>query len=904
MIRLLKWLLPALALALLSTAAAQERQPLAETVSTEFAVGDREMLEQIAKYLGGRPPIDGLLTELGFDPARHAPVPPEAFAKWPDLRKVEQAYRAALAEGGEEAGQRALRGLARKIADRTDAIRYERSLKTYFPEPPNTPLQADGALVRFSLPATRAITVAVPEGVRAVVMTLARYVSPVPGGFPSLLAGCCALSDAESYRLLSTAATNEDALVEAIRTSRIPPELKEKLARAIRHVAERNQMFMFERVVTDRVGTQFATTAAISDVETDALARDVAEQALRENGLGDAADRQVVATGTAPEAGLGSATAQAKSAATASADNRETFLARVRESRGGGDAVGSMAANARANGPLNGGGGGISFSTLTGRGSRFGGVVFGNTLQRPDNFRVQHVSWSAAGSDASGRRFGRFNFVADDGRVAFGATLPEDIAYAAVAVVIDGIDGILPPIGEGEGVPLAGVDDHIAWPVFDSHAARPSIKLGRSFTVNPALDGLPLGYSAVLTDAIPFMTTDILARLKDTGASEQEVDWARQWLERKPDWGFYKITDAPLELIVLDHGYVDVRSVPPTAQPEALRTSSLLTMVVLPRESEESNAFGTSFYEIVPALVRAYRPFADLNAFAEAFALVRWAKQDGAQLGPRPSTPSRGEPLHFVVVADDTATLVSPAQLLPQLESTLRQADAYSGELANGAVEATAINAKLTELRRQMIVQFAAARHVHATVARSNEERERMNEVAAGLLERAESMLVKANDMLQAALESGAGFIGRDALDTRNALVRQAREQKDALEKLMEDKWSLMSLDARLHNAPASVKAEAQRLIHEIEQRVADGEEIDPLLRRLVEMLPIDHEVVAALDTKIELADAQYMDARKAEQDLIALPEFKRLQDWLEVQQASFTVVDTVIGYLRFESEF
>lgn len=46
--------------------------------------------------------------------------------------------------------------------------------------------------------------------------------------------------------------------------------------------------------------------------------------------------------------------------------------------------------------------------------------------------------------------------------------------------------------------------------------------------------------------------------------------------------GFYKIIDAPLEVTVQDDGYVDVRSVPPTAQPEELRTTSLLTMAILP----------------------------------------------------------------------------------------------------------------------------------------------------------------------------------------------------------------------------------------------------------------------------------------------------------------------------------
>ena len=157
------------------------------------------------------------------------------------LAQLEQAYRAALAEGGEEAGQRALGSVARRIADRTDAIRYERSLQPYFPEAPNTPLKPDNVRLRFKLPAKAATTVAVSESVRAVILALSRYVSPVPGGIPSLLATCCAMSDAETYRLLGISPSNEEALIEAIKTSPIPPELKEKLARAIRHVAERNR---------------------------------------------------------------------------------------------------------------------------------------------------------------------------------------------------------------------------------------------------------------------------------------------------------------------------------------------------------------------------------------------------------------------------------------------------------------------------------------------------------------------------------------------------------------------------------------------------------------------------------------------------------------------------------------
>lgn len=583
-----------------------------------------------------------------------------------------------------------------------------------------------------------------------------------------------------------------------------------------------------------------------------------------------------------------------------------------------------MAAKAPAVVPSLGGGGGPrvgghSFRRLIGRGGGFGGIVFGNSLRHPDGFRVHHVSWSSAGGDASGRRFGRLTFVADDGRVAFGATLPEDIAYAAVALVLDGVDGILPPIEMGDAAPLAGVAPlSIAWPVFDSNAAQPSVELGTQFAVNPALDGLPLGYSAVLADAIPFMTSNILARLKHAGASKQELDFAREWLDRRDDWGFYKIIDAPLEILVLNDGFVDVRSVPPTAQPEALRTTSLLTMAILSDESEETEQFGTTFYQAVPALVRAYPPFADLNAFAEAFALVRWAKQDGARWGSRPSKPSRGAALHFVVVIGNTTILASPAHVVPQLESILKQADIHGGKLAIGARAAIATSAELTALRRQAIAQALAARRVRATVPRSDAEREKLDEVADGLLERATTLLDEAQDKLQAALQSGADFVKQDMQDRLIALDRQMSEHFEAVSSLRLDWSKLTSYYGRFQNAPASVKSQARHVMQEIQQgnlellekgdtitsdqRAAKIAAINTLRSRLNAMLPVDADAVAVLEKKIDLARRQYEHAQKeyerAQKESDSMPEFKRLHDWFTLQNASTEVTRDVVSRL------
>ena len=122
------------------------------------------------------------------------------------------------------------------------------------------------------------------------------------------------------------------------------------------------------------------------------------------------------------------------------------------------------------------------------------------------------------------------------------ATLPAHIAYAAVVLVLDGVDGVLPPIDPtaDEAAPLVGVANlrsSIPWPWWDTDAARPRIESAEPFALSPALDGLPLGYSAVLADAIPFMTTNILARLKDAGASEQELELASEWLDLDEHWG-------------------------------------------------------------------------------------------------------------------------------------------------------------------------------------------------------------------------------------------------------------------------------------------------------------------------------------------------------------------------------
>ena len=680
----------------------------------------------------------------------------------------------------------------------------------------------------------------------------------------------------------------------------------------------------------------------------DTLSRNIAEEALRDNGMGDAADRLMA------EAAHGGGSSGP------SANNRETYLALVKKSRGGDDLPpspgivglggddqppsgggggggggpggqggrGSVAAENAAStglGPkagagggrgVSGGprGGGLAFRGLIGGGGGFGGVVFGNSLQRPADFHVQHVMWSPADSDAAGRQFGRFVFVSDRGRVAFGATLPEDIAYAAVALVLKGVDGILPPIDPiaEEAAPLAGVADldSIPWPLWDTDATRPRIELAEPFALSPALDGLPLGYSAVLADAIPFMTTDnIPARLKNAGASEQELELARKWLDE--DWGFYKIIDAPLEVTVQDDGYVNVRSVPPMAQPEELRTTSLLTMAILPDGMKAADPFDTAFHQIVPALARAYPAFADLNAFAEAFALVRWAKIDGAQWGNRPPAPPRGAPLHFVVVTDGTAMLASPTQVMPQLESVLRRADIESGKLVNGAADAIATNTELTVLRRQAIAHAAATQRIRAIAAESDKERDSLGNVAEDLLARATSLLDEAADKLFEARKSGAGLVTKDALERRQALMQQLSEQSDALDRLNDSRWNLEDLDVRLDNAAPDVKARATPLMQQYEEQSDDLLEnsdtmapdelaakqaaIEALHAHLEGMLPLDQGEATALDKKIELASAQYADTQKALRELDAMPDFKLLSEWLELQAASTEVTRHVV---------
>jgi hypothetical protein len=105
--------------------------------------------------------------------------------------------------------------------------------------------------------------------------------------------------------------------------------------------------------------------------------------------------------------------------------------------------------------------------------------------------------------------------------------------------------------------------------------------------------------------------------------------------------GYYKIIDAPLK-IEARSGLVHVERTEAGGYSEDLRELAFLDFQSIPGGTEPPPPdTATPFYEILPTLVTAFPEFAELNSFAETFAILRWGKLSGATIKP-PSPPKRG----------------------------------------------------------------------------------------------------------------------------------------------------------------------------------------------------------------------------------------------------------------------
>src|SRR3984885_2827811 len=177
------------------------------------------------------------------------------------------------------------------------------------------------------------------------------------------------------------------------------------------------------------------------------------------------------------------------------------------------------------------------------------------------------------------------------GTVAMSRRLRADEVYAA-SEILSGRKNVFPPldIAHDEGVGLASLAE-------DSETDVPG---GSQMVVHPALYGLPVGDAAVMADAIGFAMSEAAFRskLEAAGVESSLVQKAVTWRDTPSGW--YKIIDAPLEIVLRD-GLVRAERTEVGGYPLSLREVGFLAFQALEHGKPEPET-RTPFYEALPAL--------------------------------------------------------------------------------------------------------------------------------------------------------------------------------------------------------------------------------------------------------------------------------------------------------------
>lgn len=663
-------------------------------VSSQINPADGAAIDLLASQLsGGRARFDAVLAEMQF-PKAEAEKRWPGFSKWPALRQIETAYFSAVEAGGATAGERFIETMGRiAVEDWSAAMARDPVMRPYVDGKPKT-TAAERVAVKFKLPATVPTALPPPE-VRAAVAALETYLGKPPGGVTRLLTGCCGLLPEVAYQVQRESGSVAEALTKALLQGGVPPELRERILRSVSLVADGAGSIAYDRALQPYLAELNARdgTGAFIQAATAPRAQ-VTEGTLAQRRTLNAAAREVLPT-LATRLSLPAATRRDVLAELASYDKPEPPKpTEGGAGSGGGEGPGGgggSSSGAAAGGSGGGGGGGwnaernaqrqaaiersIGPSSSAGGprgrpsfgGARvsvrgWGGVLFGNTvtskLPKP-----RALFWSPEPAVAGREAWGRLDVELSDGRIVFSRRMRAEDVWLATSIVAGG-DGRAPlDVKGGEAVGLAG---------FVS---------GDMFAVHPAIYGYGLADAAILSDARAFRAPDQTRELISTKSSASKASKAAalDWLSK--EWGYYKITDAPLEIVVRDDMLVAERT-PLAGYDAPLRRIAFLSFLGFDthgtsRTEDDTplDESATPFYPAVPALISAVPEFARLNSFAETLAITRWAAAEGATLPkvtPRPRRSAQG--LMVVPQPDGSLKLADPtAHFAAELAKCLKE---------------------------------------------------------------------------------------------------------------------------------------------------------------------------------------------------------------------------------------
>ncbi len=294
-----------------------------------------------------------------------------------------------------------------------------------------------------------------------------------------------------------------------------------------------------------------------------------------------------------------------------------------------------------------------SYERMVMRVRGFGGVVFGNEVSAPASLpSVIGVSWLSGGvapaptSPDVSEQWGRLIFRLKDGQTLMSHFVRADAVAAAKAVTIGH------PDRNDNALGLVGFTGQF---VVDSPDSDNDKMMGLSFVVHPDFVATRLGHSMMVLDTLPMIAEQFVRQVADSGMSKQQADLLSDILGGKfGALGQYKFTDVKLEINADETRVVSVRrmeSDAPDAKPE-LRSTAYITLLSF--DGDHPRRENTiPIYPIIPVLIQVSDPFARANEFAEVFALLRWAKANGAKwFGPDPESP-KVQAATALVVGDD-----------------------------------------------------------------------------------------------------------------------------------------------------------------------------------------------------------------------------------------------------------
>lgn len=890
----------------------------AQNPATKATPQDQEMLLALASQISGSERIDAMLKEFGFPPDGFAQGAAQGYRDWPELRKLQAAYRAAVLADGTSAGKKFLKSFSRLVASRyTNAIRYEKALQEFFPELENTAIHEKPEKINFSSEKTGDGLKLGPE-LTKILMTLEKYSGTIPGGMQSIMAYCCLQTEeAVIYEILSTSESNKDAMIAALDRSKVPPELQEKIRRMLIHTAERFNSFKYEEMFKPYLspldhsnnkelsGLEFfnpnpniplpadLVKPSIDDINFDRAISELAKQVAKSTKVSDNA------ISTLPPMGSGTSSQN-------STFYNSTFYNDVRNSvKPPGGASPPPGWNPR------------SFEVLSKGDGGFGGVVFGNEIRVKDTLKLIEINWVPDPVKESQDRKGRFDFHFSNGMTGYSRKFSEHLVYAAKLLVYDGFGPEYPPlnVGTNEGVGLAGVrvGTGFSYPSFDNGKIS-RLESGK-FVVHPALLGLPIGNAAMEADALSFMASPdwIVEEMRKAGVSQTTANATRDWLNLKGKRGFFKIIDAPLEIRRIEDGSVDVIRQPAKDYSENHRTVALLTTQTFDFWGEQEDEFATPFYNVVPALVHTFDAFNQLNQFSEVFAIIRWAKRDNAKWIGNLSKPIQGQNLANVIGLPSgglNLTEGMDAVLLTQFRKFIKDVEKYQIDKINQAVSSNKerekdaqrgrdIAAKLSAHRLEKLKYIFASKRLKELKVNSQKDEE--GQIKA--IDYINGKAIKENrselDEIKLLDKEGLGLASPAELQQMEKLLELEEKFSNENIKLISQLRELNSVEGRAEDASPEIRTKIKKLIAERDKikgqwflDLGDDErleldkkftQIQKALEKILSSLPKSKKI-GELESKIEKMDIDITENRNKVKVLQEGP-LGAWNEWIKVQK-------------------